>query len=84
MAWSDIKQANSGKCPHCGVEVTVLGWYRERPNGTWVFSRAECPIIENSRLPVWEQCERYKYLRCLGQIDCSLYSAFQPTITPDI
>ncbi len=81
MIYTSTLDAHSGKCPHCGVDVTVIGWYREREPGVWTFLRAECPIIENSKLPYSKQSEQYKYLRCKGIEGCPLYIGFRSKIT---
>lgn len=77
-------RANSGKCPCWDVDVCVSGLYGERPDGSWTFLRAKCPIIENSKLPHYEQSPEYKYMGCKSPRECPLYSQFQPLITSDI
>ena len=57
-------KANCGKCPIWGVDVSVSCWYGEKGNGVWSFLRAECPIIENSKLPLHKQDRRYKLMFC--------------------
>lgn len=83
MAIISAMKANSGSCPCWGASVCVQGLYREIEDGSWSFSRAECPIIENSRLPVYDQAEEYKYMRCSDYRKCPLYTQFQPSITSD-
>lgn len=39
------------------------------------FSRATCPIVENSKLHKDSQCEEYKYLMCLTS-HCPLLADF--------
>lgn len=77
------KAANSGKCPCWGVEIAVIGLYTKGENGDWRFIRQECPIIQNSQLPVYDQDTRYKYMKCAKPSDCPLYTQFQPSITSD-
>ena len=77
-------KTNSGNCPYWGVSVSVSGFYCEPDeHGRQVFVRAECPIIENSKLPIYEQSEQYKYMKCDDQFSCPLYTQFQPSITSD-
>lgn len=78
-----VSRINSGKCPCWDVPVCVCGVYGEEPNGCWTFLRAECPIIENAKLPVYDQDERYKYMKCPDSSACSLYTQFQPLITSE-
>ena len=82
MIVSTLK-ANSGKCPYWDVDVSVCGVYGEREPGRWSFLRAECPIVENSKLPIYEQDIRYKYMRCNDPHSCPLYTQFQLSITSD-
>lgn len=77
------KKNNCGKCPFWGVNVCVRGYYSEREDGSWTFLRAECPIVENSKLPVYDQSEEFKYMRCNDPYSCPLYTQFQPSITSD-
>ena len=84
MVMTSILKANSGKCPLWNVDVSVYGWYRESPGGTWEFLRAECPIIENSKLPRHEQKQEYELMFCKDRFSCPLYKEFQPKITKDI
>lgn len=83
MILSALK-TNSGKCPYWGVSVGVSGFYSD-PNdsGCRRFVRAECPIIENAKLPIYDQSEEYKYMRCKDPHSCQLYTRFQPSITSD-
>ena len=84
MTTVSILKANHGKCPLWGVEVSVKGWYREVVDGVWEFLRAECPIIENAKLPRHEQKQSYELMFCKGHFPCPLYQEFQPKITKDI
>ncbi len=79
-----ILKANSGKCPLWNVDVSVSGWYGEKEPDKWSFLRAECPIIQNSKLPLWKQEQRYKLMFCKDKFSCPLYTQFQPSITKDI
>jgi len=72
---------NCGKCPVWDVSVGVSGLYKQLENDTWSFARAECPIIQNSKLPVYDQDPRYKYMKCPDPHACPLYTQFQPLIT---
>ena len=79
-----IMQTNSGECPCWNVRVSVHGYYGERSDCTWTFLRAKCPIVENSKLPIYEQSPKYKYMVCDDPRNCPLYTEFQPLITSDI
>lgn len=83
MQYLISKCANAGDCPHWNVPVSVQGYYLERPDRSLVFHHAVCPIIENARLPFFEQEEQYKYMRCPDPGRCQLYTRFQPSITPE-
>ena len=76
-------RANSGECPLWAVSVTVRGVYGLREDGSWTFLRAECPIIKNARLPIYEQEQQYKLMFCKDEFSCPLYTQFQPSITSD-
>lgn len=78
------KQVNSGTCPHWKVHICVSGLYGERPDGSCTFLRAQCPIIENAKLPPYKQDHRYKYMICPDPNSCILYTQFQPFTTSDI
>ena len=56
-------------CPQYNRSVVLSAKYRftENPQNDYEvkFAYATCPIVENSRLPKDEQCEKYKYLDCL-------------------
>ena len=81
MIMTSTLKANSGKCPFWDIDVSVIGWYREKEGNTWSFLRAECPIIQNSKLPIWEQEQRYKLMSCKDPSQCPLYTEFQPSMT---
>ena len=81
MVTTSILRSNNGKCPLWNVDVAVRGWYRETEDGAWVFLRAECPIIENSKLPRHEQQQKYELMYCNSCSTCHLYQEFQPRIT---
>lgn len=76
-------RSNYGTCPLWGLQITVTGIYGERADGTWGFLRAECPIIKNSKLPLWKQEPCYKLMFCKDEFSCPLYTQFQPSITSD-
>lgn len=78
-----VMKTNSGECPYWGVNVCVSGYYGEAIDGRRSFVRAECPIVENSKLSPYEQSENYKYMRCGNKSSCPLYTQFQPSITSD-
>lgn len=83
MLISSLK-SNTGECPYWGVSVSVLGLYKQLESGAWTFTHAECPIIQNSKLPPYEQEDRYKYMFCKNPSACPLYTEFQPSITSDM
>lgn len=76
--------SHSGECPFWKIPVTVAGWYGQQQDGSWSFLRAECPIIENSKLPREEQLPEMRMMSCPGSQDCPLFSGFQPHTTKDI
>lgn len=82
MIVSSLK-ANVGKCPYWDIDVSVSGIYGEKGKGILDFLRAECPIVENSKLPIYDQDSNYKYMRCKDPHSCPLYTQFQPSITSD-
>ena len=84
MVTTSILKSNNGECPLWGVDVSVCGWYRKSEDGTWEFLRAECPIIENSKLPRHEQKQEYELMFCNDRFNCPLYKEFQPKIAKDI
>ena len=73
--------ANYGTCPCWKIPVTVIGKYREKPDGTWSFYQAQCPIIENSKLPRYEQDPNMRMMACRDRANCPLYNGFQPSVT---
>lgn len=81
---TSILNANTGICPYWNVEVSISGWYKQVCNDTWQFFRAECPIIENSKLPRDEQIQKYELMYCPENTHCPLYTAFQPLVTNTI
>ena len=82
--WTTTLKANSGICPCWKVPVTVYGWYKSLAENEWQFCKAECDIIENSKLPRYEQKQEYEMMYCPNPHSCPLYTEFQPTITKDI
>lgn len=83
MVTTTIGAVNHGKCPYWDVEVSVCGLYREKEPGKWEFLRAECPIIENSKLLIHKQRQEYKAMYCKDQFSCPLFTQFQPSTTKD-
>lgn len=81
MPYISSLAANSGECPVWKVPVTVTGFYREKENGDWSFLRAECPIIQNAKLPREDQIQKYELMYCPNPNTCTLYTEFQPCIT---
>ena len=57
-------------CPCYKRKVTLNGkyYFTENESNPYEvkFHYATCPIVENSKLPIYEQDEEYKYLRCLN------------------
>lgn len=84
MVTTSILKSNNGRCPLWDVDVSVCGWYKEAGRGVWEFLRAECPIIENAKLPRHEQKQEYELMFCNDRSSCPLYTEFQPKITRDI
>ena len=84
MIMTTILRSNSGECPLWGVAVSVRGWDEEKEKNVWSFLRAECPIIENAKLPLYKQKQEYKLMFCKDAFSCPLYTEFQPKITKDI
>lgn len=72
---------NSGICPYWKVEVTVVGKYKQNEDGSWSFMNARCPIIENSKLPRYEQEPEFRMMTCRNSSQCPLYTEFQPRVT---
>lgn len=69
-------------CPQYNKVVILSAKYRftENPKNDYEvkFAYATCPIMENSRLSKYDQCEDYKYLDCFHP-DCELLNDF-PTL----
>ncbi len=84
MSICSILRTNSGKCPCWAIDVSVHGWYKEQTKGNWTFLKAECPIIENSKLPHYEQNNDTKMMFCPNPENCPLYTKFQPFVTTTI
>lgn len=67
------------KCPQRNKDLVLSAKYRftGNPDNEYevCFSRATCPIIENSKLHKDDQCEEYKYLTCFNP-NCSLLKDF--------
>ena len=82
--WATTLKANSGICPCWKVPVVVHGWYKFHAENEWKFWKADCDIIENSKLPRYEQKQEYEMMSCPDPYSCPLYTEFQPMITKDI
>ena len=71
--------SKAAKCSQYNKEITLTAKYHftENPDNPHEihFSRATCPIIENSKLSKDEQCEEYKYLDCFNPC-CPLLTDF--------
>lgn len=68
-------------CPKWNVKVSLCGKYRFLDdNNPFIatFVNATCPIIENSKLPLYKQDKKYALMCCND--DCSLLTEFLPTI----
>ncbi len=68
-------------CPVWNVEVTLNGKYIFCDDSNPYiakFSNATCPIVENSKLPLYKQDKSYKAMFCHKQ--CELLYDFFPTI----
>lgn len=70
-------------CPQfedLSVTLSAKYYFTDNPENAYEvsFAYATCPIVENSRLPIYEQCEDYKYLRCLIS-DCPHLRDFPQT-----
>lgn len=65
-------------CPKWNVAVSIKGKYRvsEDPNDKGHFLSSKCPIIENSKLPVSQQCAEYKLMRCQNPDNCNYLHGF--------
>ena len=73
-------------CPCFNETITLSGKYFLTNNQSnpyeAKFSYATCPIIENSRLPIYKQIEEYKYIRCTYRNGhCDFSSVFPDTIS---
>lgn len=59
------------KCPVYEINVTLSGkyYFSDNPDNPYEvhFSHATCPIIENAKLPIYEQKDEYKYTKCTHQ-----------------
>lgn len=55
-------------CPLLNEKIVLTAKYRFSNNANnkyeIKFSYATCPVVENSKLSPYEQCEEYKYMRC--------------------
>ncbi len=66
-------------CPQYNQTIVLSAKYQftDNPLNEYEiqFSYATCPIVENSKLPKYEQCEEYKYLKCFNP-HCPLLNDF--------
>lgn len=71
-------------CPILKMPVVMKGKYvlTDNPDNMHEarFSVGICPVIENSELPAYNQCEEYKYLFCPKHGACALRNDFPPVI----
>lgn len=69
-------------CPKWNVAVSIQGKYYISPNDEYEgrFVAAKCPIVENSRLPVSQQCAEYKLMRCSDSDTCKYLREFAPCV----
>ena len=74
-------KSKSFYCSHIDMNVTLTGSYRisEHENEAH-FLYADCSIVENSKLPIYEQSESIKYLRCPLDKPCDLSAHFDDVI----
>lgn len=73
-------------CPCFNEEVTLTGkyYFTDNPSNPYEvkFHYATCPIVENSKLPYYEQDENYKYLHCKNNDEhCKFLSDFPDYIS---
>lgn len=69
-------------CDSLDLDLHISGDYViSDDHKTATFMRATCPIVENSKKQPYEQCEEYKYLRCIDSGNCDLCSLFPKEIT---
>lgn len=69
-------------CDCLDLDLYISGDYQvSEDNKTAIFIRSFCPIVENSKKPIYEQCEEYKYFRCIDNGNCDLRSIFPKEIT---
>lgn len=70
----------NGICPKWKVAVSISGKYRlsENPGEEYIgrYMLAQCPIVENSRLPLHKQDPKYKLMRCSDESTCPLMNGF--------
>ena len=63
-------------CPYLLMKVTLTGKYRFIGESCQ-FSNATCEIVENSKLPPYEQSEDTKYYVCPQNGGCDLLKNFE-------
>ena len=71
-----------GKHVHCqylDIDITITGIYNfrdpEKPTIGY-FSYATCPIVENSKLPRYQQSDLYSHYKCPNNCYCDLLHQF--------
>lgn len=68
----------TGFCPHIKATVTLSGKYKEIDDTTFEFALFTCPIVENAKLPPYEQSEDFKYLPpCSNPNECPIAGQFK-------
>lgn len=71
-------------CPAWHVKVTLDGKYRlfneQGKEYEGYFASATCPIIENSKLPLYKQRPEYKLMRCPNPDNCNYLKEFAPRV----
>ncbi len=63
-------------CPYLNMKVTLTGKYHFIGESCQ-FSYATCEIVENSKLPPYEQPENIKYYICPQNGHCNLLENFE-------
>lgn len=69
-------------CPEFDINIYITGKYKflNDNDSKAAFCNATCPIFENSKLPVYEQLEIYKYYKCSKFSSCVYSEIFEKTI----
>ena len=63
-------------CPYLDVKTTHTGKYR-LIGDSYEFSHATCKIVEDSKIPPYEQPEDSKYYICPQNGNCELLDSFE-------